>query len=86
MHYASANTDELAELWNASVRAKAVYGDVMAGQEELDAAKAELESAQNVYLKKVTGCKETLTEEIRCLKKSISQNTLLKVQPNIRKH
>ena len=44
--YASANTDELAELWNASVRAKAVYGDVMAGQEELDAAKAELESAQ----------------------------------------
>ena len=39
------------------MRAKAVYGDVMAGQEELDAAKAELESAQNVYLKKVTGCK-----------------------------
>ena len=67
--YASANTDELAELWNASVRAKAVYGDVMAGQEELDAAKAELESAQNVYLKKVTGCKETLTEEIKVSEK-----------------
>ena len=67
--YASANTDELAELWNASVRAKAVYGDVMAGQEELDAAKAELESAQNAYLKKVTGCKETLTEEIKVSEK-----------------
>lgn len=51
--YASANTNELAELWNAFVRAKAVYDDVMAGQEELDAAKAELESAQNAYLKKL---------------------------------
>ena len=63
------STEELAELWNASVRAKAVYGDVMAGQEELDAAKAELESAQNAYLKKVTGCKETLTEEIKVSEK-----------------
>ena len=51
------------------MRAKAVYGDVMAGQEELDAAKAELESAQNAYLKKVTGCKETLTEEIKVSEK-----------------
>ena len=67
--YASANTNELAELWNAFVRAKAVYDDVMAGQEELDAAKAELESAQNAYLKKVTGSKETLTEEIKVSEK-----------------
>ena len=38
-------------------------------RKELDAAKAELESAQNAYLKKVTGCKETLTEEIKVSEK-----------------
>ena len=67
--YASVNTDELAGLWNASVRAKAIYSDVMAGQEEMDAAKTELESAQNAYLEKVTESKETLTEEIKASEK-----------------